>query len=210
MRQRWGVVRRLKGTGGVVLLLLLLIWVGFALLPEDSGVAFGLLYRVFFTGIVLVGAAFFWLLERERIPQPRTSAGVMGSVALVYLATVGLLVAVGIIFPQFEKPTEEELGSLDAIGRGERIFWNGNPACIQCHSIDGRGATRGPDLTDVASRAPQRVAGLSAEEYLREKIRAGLTYQYQVPNYAPIMPPFMDILIEEQLSDVIAYLLGPR
>ncbi len=205
-----GPFRRLKGPGGVSLLLLLVIWVGFALLPEDSGVSFGLLYRVFFTAIVLVGAAFFWLLRQERVPQPRSSAGVLGSVVLVYLATVSLMVAAGIVLPQFEGAPAESKEPLDAVARGQALFWNTNPGCFLCHSIDGSGGTRAPDLTEVASRAGQRVAGLSAGEYLQEKIKAGLTYQYTVPQYSPIMPPFGQVLTEEQIKDIIAYLVGPR
>lgn len=202
------LVRVLKGGPGIFLVLLLLIWVGVSLLPES--VAFGLLYQVFFTGIVLTGAAFFWLLKQEQIPHPRTPAGVLGSVALVYLATVGLLVAAGVVLPQFEGAPPESEAPLNAVARGKALFWNTNPGCFLCHSIDGSGGTRAPDLTEVASRAGQRVPGLSAEEYLPQKIKAGMTYQYTVPQYSPIMPPFGQVLTEEQIGDIIAYLVGPR
>jgi mono/diheme cytochrome c family protein len=96
-----------------------------------------------------------------------------------------------------------------AVARGEALFWTTIPGCFQCHTIDGRGGTRAPDLTEVASRAAERVGGLTAEGYMREKIKAGLSYEYQVPDFAPIMPPFETVLTDEQIDDLIAYLLGP-
>lgn len=210
LASRLGIFRRLKGYGGVSVGLLLLIWVGFGSLPESSGVAFGLLYQVFFSVIVLLGAAVFWLLGRDQVPQPKSSLGILGSVALVYLITVGFMVAAGIAMPQFEGAASESDVPLSAAARGEAIFWRGQPACILCHSIDGRGVTRAPDLSDVVSLAGERVPGLSAEEYLLEKIKAGLSYEYTVPAYSPIMPPFRDILTDEEISDVIEYLRGPR
>ena len=60
----------------------------------------------------------------------------------------------------------------------------------------------------AASRAAERVPGLSAEEYLLEKVSAGMTYQYTVPEYMPMMPSFGKMLSEGQIRDLVAYLLS--
>jgi mono/diheme cytochrome c family protein len=203
-------LRSLGVLTAVVVALLVLIWVWLPLLPEESGLSFGLWFRVFFTWILLAATAFFWMLGRERIPSPKSQGGALGSVGVVYLATVGLLVGVGAALPQFEGATEPVAAPVTAAERGDLLFHSRNPGCILCHVIDGSGGTRAPDLTEIASRAGARVAGLTAEQYVREKIKAGLTYQFTVPEFSPIMPPFRDILSDDQLDDLIAYLLSPR
>lgn len=210
-----GLVRRFRVHAGVSLVLLLLIWVGLSVLPESSGVAFGLIYQVFFSAVVLVGLAFFWLLEQDRVASPKSTLGVMGVVMLVSLGTVGALVAVGSVLPQFEGRLAESEGPgavvQDAAGRGEVLFRNGTadaPACVQCHTAEGiRGGTRGPSLAQVASRAGGQVPGLAAEQYLLEKVKAGMTYEFKVEGYVPIMPPFGVILSEDQISDLVVFLL---
>lgn len=204
-------LRSLGVLTGVVVALLLLIWVGLPLLPEASGLSFGLWFRVFFTWILLAATAFFWMLGRERIPSPKSQGRVLGSVGAVYLVTVGALVAVGAALPQFEGGAPELVAvPLTAVGRGDALFHSRNPGCFLCHTIDGSGGTRAPDLTELASRAGARVVGLTAEQYVREKIKAGLTYEFTVPEFSPIMPSFRDILTDDQLDDLIAYLLSPR
>ncbi|MEE9284721.1 MAG: cytochrome c oxidase subunit II, partial [Dehalococcoidia bacterium] len=60
--------------------------------------------------------------------------------------------------------------------------------CTACHTIDTVPVARGvigPDLTHVASVAGQRVAGLSAEEYLRQSIQE--PNAFVVEGFAPLM-----------------------
>ncbi len=40
-----------------------------------------------------------------------------------------------------------------------------------------------------------------------EKVKAGMTYDYKVPEYTPIMPPFGAFLSEDQIDDLVAFLL---
>ncbi len=208
--RRARVLRHLTGILGATVGLLLIIWVGFEALPESSGIAFGLHYQIFYTGVVLSGAAFFWLLRQETVPHPKTALGVLASVALVYAGTVGLLMGIGIAFPQFQGASPSLTAASGPVERGYAIFWNANPGCFLCHAVDGAGGIRGPDLSNAASIASERVAGLEAEGYLRAKIKAGLTYEFTVPEYTPIMPPFGDALTDDQISDIIAYLTAPR
>ena len=197
----------------VVVALLVFIWLLLPLIPEDSGIAFGLWFRVFFTWILLAATAFFWMLDLERVPSPRSGGAALGSVGAVYFVTVAVLVGVGLALPQFEGRPASEGAAVPqtAVARGEALFWTTVPGCFQCHIIDGRGGTRAPDLTEVASRAPERVAGLTAEGYMREKIKAGLTYEkFRVPGFPAIMPPFETVLTDDQIDDLIAYLLEPK
>lgn len=204
------VRRALKGAPGIFILLLLLIWVALSLLPEATGLRFGLGYQMFFTAMLLLGALFFWFLGKERLSPPRNSGGVLVSLAAVYLLTIGALVLAGVMYPQFQPPLPPGAAEQEAAKRGEKLFWNetGKAGCFRCHSVGGRGGTRGPDLANVALRAGERVPGLTAEQYLLEKVAAGLTYQYKVAEYTPMMPPFGKILSEEQISDLVAYLLA--
>lgn len=203
-----GAVRRLAGGPAILAGLLLLIWVALPLLPVETGLRFGMGYRVFFTAMVLLAVLFFWFLGRERIPAPTRPAAVLASLAGVYLLTVGFLVAVGVVYPQFELPRPAEGVALDAASRGKELFWGDNVGCFRCHAVAGTGGTRGPDLTNVALRAGERVSGLTAEQYLLEKVKAGMTYQFKVPEYAPMMPPFGQLLPEDQIEDLVAYLLS--
>lgn len=201
-------LRALKGGPGLLIGLLLLIWVLLPLVPEGTQLKFGWIYRVFFTVMLAFGALLFWFLGKERIPEPRSPRAVLASLAIVCLLTVGLLVGAGVIYPQFPLPERPQaVEEQQAAERGKELFSSPDVGCFRCHAVAGTGGTRGPDLTDVASKAPERVPGLTAREYLLEKLKAGSTYDFNVPGYAPMMPPFVQIATEEQIDDLVAYLL---
>ncbi|MBI4328803.1 MAG: cytochrome c [Chloroflexi bacterium] len=200
-------LRALWGGLGLFIGLMAVIWVGLPLLPEETGLRFGMGYQAFFTAMLLLGVLFFWFLGRQSIPYPRGSAGVLASLAAVYVLTIGALVGVGVAYPQFPRPEPPVVASEDAVERGKDLFWNSNVGCFLCHTIEGTGGTRAPDLTHVASRAGQRVSGLTADQYLLEKVSAGATYRFRVPEYAPIMPPFEKMITKEQIRDLVAFLL---
>ena len=189
------------------LVLLAVIWVVLPLIPEDTGLRFGMGYRVFFTAMTLLSALLFWLLGRDSIPVPSSTAGVLSSLIGIFLLTVGLLVLAGVAYPQFELPLPPKAVTQNSAERGEELFWSGTVGCFRCHAIAGTGGTRGPDLTGVASRAKERVPGLMAEQYLTEKVKQGASYEFTVPEYTPMMPQFSKILADEQLEDLITFLL---
>jgi len=58
---------------------------------------------------------------------------------------------------------------------GEQVLTTGKYTCANCHVLDSVGwapdAPIGPSLNGVASRAPNRVSGLTAEEYIMQSIR---------------------------------------
>ncbi|NIP36598.1 MAG: hypothetical protein GWN18_16670 [Thermoplasmata archaeon] len=64
----------------------------------------------------------------------------------------------------------------------------------------------GPSLADIGAGAGERVEGLTAEEYIEQSIRD--PDAYVVEGYAGgIMPPWGEILGDDQIDALVAYLL---
>lgn len=200
---------RLRASHGIVLIFVLVIWVGTPLTPEGWGLRFPMGYRVFFSVMLALGILFFWFLGKETVRTPQSALGVVASLISVIVMTIGILVVAGSVYPQFDIPrVETEVGEVTPSQRGEALFFSGSAGCFRCHTISGTGGTRGPDLTDVKSRAANRVSGLEAADYLLQKIAQGATYSYQVPEYVPMMPAFGKTLSDEEIGDIAEYLLA--
>lgn len=107
----------------------------------------------------------------------------------------------------------EQLAKAEAVGdiqAGERLFFSpmegiGDDSCSTCHTFDGT-ENYAPSLLGISEVAGDRVEGMSDIEYLRQSIlepsafREGdwfFTMPYQFP----------DILSEDQVNDLIAFLL---
>jgi mono/diheme cytochrome c family protein len=107
------------------------------------------------------------------------------------------------------KPLEMPRANLDdpeAIARGREIF--GAVGCSGCHAVDGVSAEAvGPDLSRVASVAASRQPGLTSEEYLREAIL--IPNAYYVEGFEQTAESTMcgGVLSEEQLDELVAFLL---
>ncbi len=106
-----------------------------------------------------------------------------------------------------------EVASVGNAANGEDLYGsavigpNSAPGCITCHSLDDGVVIVGPSHAGIAGRAGTYVAGMSAEDYLRESIREpnahlvegfGADIMYQ--NYATD-------LTEDQINDMVAYML---
>ncbi|HKY79396.1 MAG TPA: c-type cytochrome [Anaerolineales bacterium] len=91
-------------------------------------------------------------------------------------------------------------------GRGQVVF---NAAgCTACHTISGISTgIIGPVLDGLATRAATRVSSLTAEEYIRQSVLE--PGAYLVESFADgVMPSnFGQVLTEEQISDLVAFLL---
>ncbi|MEZ4516489.1 MAG: cytochrome c [Chloroflexota bacterium] len=94
----------------------------------------------------------------------------------------------------------------EALFNSATIGDNSAPGCVTCHSLEEGVVIVGPSQAGLAARAGQRVAGESADEYLRNSIlhpndyvvdgfAEGLMYQY-----------YADDLTPEQIDDLVAYL----
>jgi mono/diheme cytochrome c family protein len=97
------------------------------------------------------------------------------------------------------------------MARGEAIFHNGAngaPACITCHLLDKDATSVGPSLLGLSDVAGSRVAGLSAEDYVRQSILH--PNDYVVDGYiAGVM--YQNYAGQLQASDVdalVAYVLS--
>lgn len=91
-------------------------------------------------------------------------------------------------------------------GRGQVVF--AAQGCTACHAISGISTGNvGPALDGLAGRSGDRVADLSAEEYIRQSILD--PNAYIVEGYAEgIMPQnFGELIGEDELNDLVAFLL---
>ncbi|MCS6844586.1 MAG: cytochrome b N-terminal domain-containing protein [Caldilineales bacterium] len=94
---------------------------------------------------------------------------------------------------------------------GRRLFMGTtlgtSTGCVICHSLEPGRKLVGPSLAGVATRAETAVPGLTAEEYLRQSIvepNAHVVEGYP-PNQMP--PTFAETLTEQQISDLVAFLM---
>ncbi len=78
--------------------------------------------------------------------------------------------------------------------------------CIGCHVIQGVGGATGPELTQIATNAASRVPGQSAEEYIRQSILNSTAFV--VPGFQPIMPSFQGQITDQELNDLVRYLMS--
>lgn len=95
------------------------------------------------------------------------------------------------------------------VANGEKLFKQtvigAQAGCITCHSLDGSKLV-GPSMKGLASRAGNEVAGLSAEEYIRQSIVE--PNAHVVKDYlAGVMQSYKNDLKEQELNDLVAYLL---
>jgi len=91
-------------------------------------------------------------------------------------------------------------------GRGQVAF--SAAGCTACHTISGISiGTIGPALDGLATRAASRVSGLTAEEYIRQSILEPSTYVVESFPDGRMPQNFGEILTEEQINDLIAFLL---
>ncbi len=95
------------------------------------------------------------------------------------------------------------------VANGEKLFKQtvigAQAGCITCHSLDGSKLV-GPSMKGIATRAGSEVAGLSAEEYIRQSILE--PNAHVVKDYpAGVMQSYKNDLKEQELNDLVAYLL---
>ena len=111
--------------------------------------------------------------------------------------------------PEPERAQIVETVPLSEDEKAGQVIMNGKGACIGCHIVTsgGVGGQTGPSLAQVATVADSRQPGLDAAAYLRQSIRQ--PQAYTVPGYAAgVMPAYTEgNLSEQELNQVIAYLL---
>lgn|SRR5574341_65957 len=96
------------------------------------------------------------------------------------------------------------------IALGEEIFHNGvqgAPACSLCHSLDGT-ILVGPSLQDIDQTAQRRVEGQSARSYIRSSIVSPNAYKPEGFQNGSMFQFYGQVLSEEQIDAVIAFLMA--
>ena len=209
LRRRWaGPITRVRRPLVVVAALMVVAWVVPVLLPDDSGWKLGIPFRLFYTVIALLGGLFFVLVESPASSHGRrhSGSGLFVRISAVYLGAVGFLVLIGAVFPNFDTPTEAVAVAQTPADRGEALFFDSSKSCILCHAVAGQGGTRGPDMAGLATRSAGQVAGLSAEDYIRQSILDPKAFI--VEPFDPIMPEnLVNVVGEENFDDLIAFLM---
>ena len=106
--------------------------------------------------------------------------------------------------PEPQRPTEDVAQLSPEAQAGSRIF-TGKGGCVGCHNAGSGGGTTGPNLSHIATDAATRKPGMDAEAYIRESLLDPQTYL--VAGYGPLMPSFRGTLSDEEIDNVVAYLL---
>lgn len=84
--------------------------------------------------------------------------------------------------------------------------------CTSCHNQDeAEGpADKAPYTAGTATRAASRVPGMSAEEYIKESILNPNAYVVEGFKEGDMYQTFKDELSEQQIADLVAYLLTEK
>ena len=87
------------------------------------------------------------------------------------------------------------------VGRGKKIFETHPVAgCVRCHVVGGKGGAVGPALDGIARR--------KSEDYIRESLTdPQATMAEGFPAEVSPMPPMGVLLTEQEMRDVMAYLM---
>jgi ferredoxin len=82
-----------------------------------------------------------------------------------------------------------------------------NTGCRICHSLDEGEVIVGPSLARIGRDAATRVPGLSAEDYIRQSIVD--PDAHVVPGFpeGQMVPTYLDILTDDDIEGLVAYLL---
>ena len=94
---------------------------------------------------------------------------------------------------------------------GEQLYYENvagvNAGCRICHSLVKDERIIGPSFYGIADRAATRIPGMSAEAYLRQSILEPNAFVVSGYPAGQMLQTFGDILSEEQIQDLIAFLL---
>jgi mono/diheme cytochrome c family protein len=84
------------------------------------------------------------------------------------------------------------------------------PGCITCHSLEAGVTLVGPSHAGIGARAGSVVAGKSAEEYLKESIIDVDAHITEGFNKGGMYANYGRDLTEQQVADLVAFLLTLR
>jgi cytochrome c551/c552 len=97
---------------------------------------------------------------------------------------------------------------------GKRLF-NGatlgaSAGCQICHSLEPGVQLVGPSLASVGSRAETRIPGMAAQDYLMQSLVDPDAYVVDGFQPGQMRPDLADALSQQELEDLVAFLLTLR
>ena len=101
----------------------------------------------------------------------------------------------------------------DPVVRGQHVYTSN--ICGSCHTLGSLSAGLvGPALTNIATVAATRIEGMPVEDYLKRSIlepNSFLVPECPIGACLPVMPAnWGELLSEEQLNDLVAFLLAQK
>lgn len=106
--------------------------------------------------------------------------------------------------PEPRRPSEDLTALSPEAQAGGRIF-TGKGGCVGCHNAGSGGGATGPNLAQIGTVGATRKPGLDAAAYIEESIR--VSNAFLVPGYAPLMPSFQGTLTDDEIKQVVQFLL---
>jgi cytochrome c5 len=132
--------------------------------------------------------------------------GVLVIATTAFYTYVGQMVPQKVVLPPQETVLAADLPTADMVTVGRQLF-EGKGLCTTCHTIGKSGALRFPDLDGIATRANERVPGLSDVEYFAQSMYE--PDSFIVPGFNPGMPAINKPpigLTDQEILCVMAYL----
>ncbi len=96
-----------------------------------------------------------------------------------------------------------EAQAMGDAANGQTLFTSNG--CTNCHATQGDQVIVGPSLAGVADRAGERVQGTDALAYLHQSLVE--PDAFVVPQYSPGIMPSFSQLSDDDLNDLVAYLM---
>jgi mono/diheme cytochrome c family protein len=112
--------------------------------------------------------------------------------------------------------SDEQLAMAAAVGdiaAGEELFnkriaeVQHSLSCSSCHTLDGKDSRDAPTLAEISTVAADRVDGMSDVDYLRQSIVDPSAFRVAGEWASPMPNMYSDVLSEDEIDNLIAFLL---
>ena len=124
---------------------------------------------------------------------------------LVFLLMIALVLGLAACGGDAEAPAATGGGDAAA---GEVVFVEtAVPACNTCHSLEPGVTLVGPSLATIGAEAGSRISGVSAADYLRQSITDPDSFVVEGFASGLMTQNYQTQLTEEQIEDLVAYML---
>ncbi|GAB4483353.1 MAG: hypothetical protein Kow0088_26520 [Anaerolineales bacterium] len=114
------------------------------------------------------------------------------------------------------KETSQPQANLDPVQRGKALFEmnmigeNKAPGCSVCHSLEPGKTLVGPSLAGIATYAQTAIAGMDAENFLRQAILEPDRHLMEGYPAGVMYPNYGQDLSQEEIDALVAFMLTLR